>query len=633
MFNNTYLSELPQYISAVEKKFNEDIEGEIFLLSGEMEWHLSELFDLPSDIPAVQIDYSHEYWLEEYVESFAPSTPSTSIPEPTPEPVPPQIIHEHDLKWFHEQISHIPNSLRDLVKEKYFFAGLSGGNEGERRRLSNIWLRETVEQIKEHPLFGTNHGYELAKQIIQNTYHAPAGVLDSFTPWVLQRSNSGHSEICDMARTMIKVRKKSISERLGDYADPFFREDNPIEINERNLRRQLRKAFRQANETAALCLKKVGKRAENYVSDLTLLHRKHQLNAQNAWIKQTYCQSDSKTIPLIQCIRSPYEKFCEMYALIQGLDKYYTQKGYIAVMVTITLPARFHPNPSFGTNRWDGSSPIAAHASFTENWALCRTALSDAEIDIHGLKVTEAHTDGCPHYHILFFVEPGKYERLVEIINEYFAHSSSAVDFKLIDRSKGSAAGYMLKYLMKNISGTNVGEMLEQSTTDRNDAFRSTWGIRAFQFFGILHGKVTLWRELRRLETQPNDEEHLAKSLWRAARGTRADLFIALLDNKDKKDEIKTIREPVMTGQWTEPDTDGEIKPVVKPGRVLGVQINKVDYITHTISWILISLLERQSPFVTDDSLEITDSTVTRNVPRKPQNQPSKSSEYDKILS
>ncbi len=634
MFNNTYLLESTQYISAAEKEFNENVEAEAYLFSGEMEWHLSELLN-PSELPLQKIDYSHEYWLEEYVQSFAPSTP---IPAPEPAPLEPVIgVHEHDLKWFDEQISHIPNALHNLAKQKYFAVATSGSTDGERRRLSNAWLRETVDQIKEHPLSGTTHAYELAKQVVHNTYRAPANALAGFTPWVLQRSSADHMTIRDIARAMTSVSKKTVSDRLGNYADPFFREDKPIEISERNLRRQIRKAFRQANETAALCLRKVGARGENYVSNLTLSHRKHQLATQSAWIAQTYCKSDSKTIPLLQCIRSPYEKFCEMYALVQGLDKYYTEKGYISVMVTITLPSRFHPNPSHGTNRWDGSSPHAAHALFTENWALCRTSISDAQIDIHGLRVTEVHNDGCPHYHVLFFVEPSKYDRFVKIINEYFAHSTSAVDFELIDRSKSSAAGYVLKYIMKNVSGTSAGDLIEQDSVDRADAFRSTWGIRAFQFFGILHGRVTLWRELRRLETQPDDEEHLAKSLWRAARGTKADLFIALLDHRDKKDEIKTIREPIVTGEWTEPDEDGSVKPIVKPGRVLGIQINQIDYITHRTSWTLISLLESKTLLRTDDSEQnLEDSTLVRRGPREPKTDPTiipKSIEYDEILS
>ncbi|MHB1676814.1 MAG: replication endonuclease [Sulfuriferula sp.] len=716
---------------------------------------------LPVDLKSIT-SYGHSEWLDAYIKSISPA--------PAPEPTPSQKIHEHDLKWFLEQISHIPEGLHAQVKQKYFAAAASGSTDGERRRLSNVWLRETVDQIKEHPLNGTTHAYELTRQVIQNEYRAPPSALDGFTPWILKNSNVDDSEIKNIARTMsqqfqnqkFSIKKEEaedralsiidqqklahklgqfglfqndkhfeidelikqisralnhattsmnfniqkfkkwapnhfiknsatidnflmftkktrvereknselhselnpycptpwvikhchdqsfkhienlaygiireldvdpniinewfIKNRLGEFADPFFREKNPIAANELNLRRQLRKAFRQANETAALCLRKVGARGENYVSDLTLFHRKHQLAAQSVWIAQTYCKSDSKTIPLLQCIRSPYERFCEMYALVNGLDKYYTSKGYTAVMVTFTMPARFHPNPSIGTNRWDGSSPRAAHSAFTENWALLRTALHDAGIDIHGLKVAEVHVDGCPHYHVLFFVAPGKYDRFVKIVNEYFAHSPSAVDFELIDRSKGSAAGYILKYIMKNVSGTSAGDALEQDSIDRADAFRSTWNIRAFQFFGVLHGRVTLWRELRRLETQPDDAEHLAKSLWRAARGTKADLFIALLDHKDKSDEIKTIREPIQTNEWTEPDADGAIEPVVKPGRILGVQINQVDYITHAISWTLISLLESKSLLITDDSEQNSeDSTVSGRGPRNPKTDP-----------
>jgi len=71
-----------------------------------------------------------------------------------------------------------------------------------------------------------------------------------------------------------------------------------------------------------------------------------------------------------------------------------------------------------------------------------------------------------PHWHMLFFVEKDKLAALESIISHYAlevdGHESGAAenrcDFKKIDPNKGSATGYILKYIVKNIDGEELGE-------------------------------------------------------------------------------------------------------------------------------------------------------------------------------
>ena len=76
------------------------------------------------------------------------------------------------------------------------------------------------------------------------------------------------------------------------------------------------------------------------------------------------------------------------------------------------------------------------------------------------------------------------------------------VKVKKIDPAKGSAVGYIVKYISKNIHGKHVDTDHETGRSGTDAANRIVgWArmnrIRQFQFLG--GASVTVWRELRRL--------------------------------------------------------------------------------------------------------------------------------------
>lgn len=88
--------------------------------------------------------------------------------------------------------------------------------------------------------------------------------------------------------------------------------------------------------------------------------------------------------------------------------------------------------------------------------------------------------------------------------------------FKRIEKEKGSATGYLVKYVSKNIDGFGMdGELSDEANIQAKEnaarvgAWSSVWCIRQFQQLGNI--PISLWRELRRLGSVEQEDETLEK--------------------------------------------------------------------------------------------------------------------------
>lgn len=230
---------------------------------------------------------------------------------------------------------------------------------------------------------------------------------------------------------------------------------------------------------------------------------------------------DGNRISLIEkydgSVANPAIRRCELMTRIRGFENICNELGYVGEFYTLTAPSKYHATTKAGyrNSKWNGASPSDTQSYLTGLWARIRAKLHREEIRIFGIRVAEPHHDGTPHWHMLMFMLPEDVERVRLIIRDYAweedhheLRSDKAKKARFhaeaIDPEKGSATGYVAKYISKNIDGYALdgetddesGELLKE-TAPAVSAWAARWHIRQFQFIG--GAPVTVYRELRRL--------------------------------------------------------------------------------------------------------------------------------------
>lgn len=214
----------------------------------------------------------------------------------------------------------------------------------------------------------------------------------------------------------------------------------------------------------------------------------------------------------------------ELMTRIRGFEEIAGDLGDIGMFWTVTCPSKFHSVG--GTNKnYNGASPRDAQSYLVKVWAAMRAAMHRAGIRPYGFRIAEPHSDGCPHWHMLLFVDKARVTDMEMIVTalamredeeEKGAHAARV---KLVRIEEGrSAAGYIAKYVSKNIDGAGVGDhktfedgrtyviapdifgQVEITPSQRVTYWSQVWGIRQFQQIG--GAPVGVWRELRRIKAE-----------------------------------------------------------------------------------------------------------------------------------
>jgi hypothetical protein len=434
--------------------------------------------------------------------------------------------------WVDGQIDCLPDPWQDRARKQY--VGLlraarqipdGTGRQGEQIRAANQWLLRAAN--------------------IADAVQIPVGMSDSD---LCAKADELARECLSMAGSewlktpeVIRARMAKFVGRFGiaPPALPYSTktgkragiEDGPAIARMTDSlwwRRALRRHQARELERAAIALGYVRKGGEIYASDATVARRLQQRKRNAAALEamQAVREDTGEVCELAEVVAAsvanPVIRRGELMTRLAGFDLIAAELGHAAEFVTLTCPTEFHPYKADGTanEAHKGETPRQAQKWLTETWAKCRAALARRGVRVYGFRVAEPHKTGVPHWHAVLFMAARYVEAFRDLVRKYFigeaadaARAAHGVSFLTIDRAahKGGAAGYLAKYISKNIDGGGYqvqltlegGETIDPS--QRVEAWASTWGIRQFQQIG--GPPVGIWREARRLEKEADNPE------------------------------------------------------------------------------------------------------------------------------
>ncbi|MDA5523757.1 replication endonuclease [Yersinia kristensenii] len=220
-------------------------------------------------------------------------------------------------------------------------------------------------------------------------------------------------------------------------------------------------------------------------------------------------------------ISNPEIRRMELMSTIAGIEKYSASQKHVGMFLTITTPSKYHPTHLIGkgdntkiqlNHKWDDEaySPKDGQRYLCNIWSKMRTAFKDSKLSVYGMRVVEPHHDGTPHWHMMLFCERRQRQQIIDIMRRYALkedgdeRGAAKYRFECKHLNKGGAAGYIAKYIAKNIDGYalegerdhETGELLTESAAAVT-AWAATWRIPQFRPMGI--PSMGAYRECRRI--------------------------------------------------------------------------------------------------------------------------------------
>ncbi len=300
------------------------------------------------------------------------------------------------------------------------------------------------------------------------------------------------------------------------------------------VRKMTRRQGRIMEQTARVLRMVRANTGQPYASDYSVRLRREQKARNRAILEEleAYNPGTEETVNLWEAVQksvaNPTNRRHELMTRMRGFEDVAQMVGHVGVFYTITTPSKYHPTSNKGRSRnprYNGSTPTEAQQYLCKLWQQIRAKLHRNGVIVYGFRVAEPHHDGTPHWHMLLFMQQEHREFVTSTMRLYAMredgtergadeHRFTAVD---IDTSRGSATGYIAKYISKNVDGQHITNDLQTAlpgmeTAERVNTWAGRWGIRQFQQVG--GPSVTVWRELRRLDEDDLDDYVQQYDLW-----------------------------------------------------------------------------------------------------------------------
>ena len=360
--------------------------------------------------------------------------------------------------------------------------------------------------------------------------------------------------------------------------------------------RKIDTAYRQFCEHCQILNGRVRHGVSVYLSDAGRKDCRARKNANTLALSKMVARNEEtgEEIEMLDIVKgsmaNPAIRRHELMVRMRGFEDLAQENKLMGGFFTITTPSRFHAYMKVKNNnktwsvendKYDGGNPKSAQQYLSKVWAKARAKLKRMDVNMFGFRVCEPHHDGTPHWHALFFFKP-EHEQIIKfVLSDYFTQAdrqelnvnnldfalwnkaikddiqtddlfanelfeeesnhifsvskriAARVDYKKIDPAKGSATGYIAKYIAKNIDGYKMADDEETGTPADKAAeavcgWASLWRIRQFQQIG--GAPVSVWRELRRLDQ--TEQELADKKAEKEARDLAAELGEKYVSNK-----------------------------------------------------------------------------------------------------
>lgn len=238
-------------------------------------------------------------------------------------------------------------------------------------------------------------------------------------------------------------------------------------------------------------------------------------------------------------------KFNRLYLSGKSMVALAQQRQYACGLITLTCPARYHPSSSL----YDGSSFKDGHEHLKGIYRKLFRHLSKiytANENYFGMRVVEAHLDGCPHWHIVLFSTDEFFTNLTQKLKSIYLASdrpSGYFEKNQKDIIKLSSAGELnstpLSYVYKHLAfGFQRMQNEEGNLASKRNlyAIRSA-GVRQIQLIGAngLASKLQALRKVSRSLRDPGHLKAMASGLVQApttiGRQIQLSSVVKLLDN------------------------------------------------------------------------------------------------------